>query len=472
MDNRPGYSKVTFPLAALLIAGSIFGPLLLAQSQPATPALVIDGATLIDGTGKSPVAGVAILIEGKRIRQIGPSGSLKVPAGAQTIQARGKFVIPGLIDLHVHYNAPWLHKLYLANGVTTVRDLGSAPDKILTLRQEIAAGNILAPRLFVSGMPINPRSIKAGGYSSAKEMALKQAEAGVDGIKANGYTVDELKGIVEAAHSKGLTVYGHTGPKFNNEGPGTLAAVEAGIDGVEHVLQLLEDSLDKPVPVPADFDGSRSDQLYRYYYGRLHRVVDFKKLDHLIQRMVEKNVFLDPTIVTHERNFAFRNTPEILANPALRYMTEDRPDRLGHYEAEDREEWKKVSTLMKQTTYKFHKAGGMLVLGTDSQAASPDGALPGWSMHEELQNFVSSGITPMEVIQIATRNNARALRQEKDLGTVEVGKYADLVILDANPLADIRNTQKIYRVVREGLVLDPRVLLEQHLQQFGEKKRK
>ena len=158
MSNRLKHLTLTL---AVVISWSVFRPTLLAQSQAAAPTLVIEGGTLIDGTGQAPVEGVAILIEGERIRQIARQGGLKAPAGAQVIQARGKFIIPGLIDLHVHYNAPWLHKLYLANGVTSVRDLGSATDKIVTLRQEIAAGNILAPRMFVSGSPINARSVKA-----------------------------------------------------------------------------------------------------------------------------------------------------------------------------------------------------------------------------------------------------------------------------------------------------------------------
>ena len=110
-------------------------------------------------------------------------------------------LMSGAIDMHVHYDKPWLHRLYLANGVTTVRDLGSSVERMTTLRQEIAVGNILAPRLFISGMPINPRTVRAMGLESSAEMAAKLAEAGVDGIKVTGYNAEELREIVQVAHN-------------------------------------------------------------------------------------------------------------------------------------------------------------------------------------------------------------------------------------------------------------------------------
>ncbi len=117
-------------------------------SAPST--VLIKGATLIDGTDNPPVSDTDILLEGDRIRQIGQLDDVVLPADAQIIEAEGKYVIPGLIDMHVHYDKPWLHRLYLANGVTTVRDLGSQVERMTTRRQEIAVGNILAPRLFIS----------------------------------------------------------------------------------------------------------------------------------------------------------------------------------------------------------------------------------------------------------------------------------------------------------------------------------
>ena len=171
--------------------------LILGHSQSSAPsAVLIKGATLIDGTDNPPMSDTDIWLEGDRIRQIGQLKNVVLPSGTQIIEAEGKYVIPGLIDMHVHYDKPWLHRLYLANGVTTVRDLGSQVERMTTLRQEIAVGNILAPRLFISGMPINPRTVRAMGLESSGEMAAKLAEAGVDGIKVTGYTTEELREIV------------------------------------------------------------------------------------------------------------------------------------------------------------------------------------------------------------------------------------------------------------------------------------
>lgn len=430
--------------------------------------IAIENTTLIDGTGASPAIGVTILIEKNRILQIGRSDQVRIPSGARRINGSGKYIIPGLIDAHVHYSAPFLHRLYLAHGVTTVRDLGTSVDKILTLQEEIAVGNLLAPRLVVSGMGINPRSVKSGGFESARAMTEYLAERGVDGIKVTGYTLEELSEIVEVAHAHGLLVYGHT-----RIDPGALAAVEAGLDGIEHVTDLMEDCIDENPPFPSDFDWGNREHFFKYYYGRLNRVVNLDKVDHLIERMVANEVYLDPTLINHYRGFVVRNTPELEADPAFRYQPEqyDRSNRYGIYGPEERAEWTKTLKLMQEVTRRFYRAGGLLVMGTDSQAAAPDGALAGWSMHQELELFVQAGLTPMEVIRVATFNNARVMAREKDLGTVEPGKYADLIILDADPLEEIRNTRKIHLVIKDGLVLEPDVLLAEHIRHFGERGR-
>jgi imidazolonepropionase-like amidohydrolase len=428
--------------------------------------IAIENTTLIDGTGASPATGVTILIAENRIRQVGPTGQVRIPSGARRINGRGKYIIPGLIDAHVHYSAPFLHRLYLAHGVTTVRDVGTAVDKILTLQEEIAAGNLLAPRLVVSGMGINPRSVKSGGFASARAMTEYLANRGVNGIKVTGYSLDELKEIVEVAHAHGLLVYGHT-----RIDPGALAAVEAGLDGIEHATDLIEDCIDENPPFPSDFDWANREHFFKYYYGRLNRVVNLDKVDHLIERMVANDVYLDPTLINHYRGFVVRNTPELESDPAFRYMPEqyDRSNRYGIYGPEERAEWAKTLKLMQEVTRRFYRAGGFLIMGADSQAAAPDGALPGWSMHQELELFVQAGLTPMEVIQVATLNNAKIMARDKDLGTLEPGKYADLIILDADPLEEIRNTRKIHLVIKDGLVLEPDILLAEHIRHFGER---
>ncbi len=421
--------------------------------------IVIEGGTLIDGTGSPPRVGTTILIEGNRIREIGDR--LSVPAGAQVISAAGKYVIPGLIDTHTHSQGPWMHRLFLANGVTTVRDMGGAVERVLTLRQEIRAGNILAPRMFISGMGINPRSIQALNFTSHREMAEKMVEAGVDGIKITGYTPQQLKEVVEVAHANGLLVYGHPGPKIDGRAPGVRLAVEAGIDGIEHSNGILEDAMGEDIPVPTDFDATRRDHLFRFWYGRMHHNFDTEKADSLIQLMVEEDVYYSPTLVNSSRHG--RLPEDLEADPALRYIPEGELDTLSRFGEEEHQEWNQSITLMKEMVRRFHEAGGLLIAGTDA----PGAAHPGWSIHQEMELFVEAGIPPLAALQTATLNNARVLNKENELGTVKEGHYADLVILDANPLEEISNTRKIHLVIKDGLVLDPAELLAENLKLFG-----
>ena len=218
------------------------------------------------------------------------------------------------------------------------------------------------------------------------------------------------------------------------------------------------------VEVPSDFDPSIHDHLFRYWYGRVHRNFDSDKAEALIQSMVQRNVYFAPRLVNIARP---ERTPEDLAaNPALRYILEGEPNTLASFGEEERREWMNTLVRIKGFTRQFDLSGGLLIAGTDS----PNGATqPGWSLHQELELFVQAGISPMKAIQTATLNNARILHQDKELGSVETGKYADLVVLDADPLGDIRHTRNIHRVIKNGRVLDPVVLLEQNIRQFGER---
>jgi len=458
------HTRKTNWFLSIMVLGSLAG---CTQSVPpdsdTTAPLLIEGATLIDVTGGPAIPNSSILIEGNRITRIGSSDEVARPAGARVLNAQGKYIIPGLVDMHVHYGSPWIHRLYLANGVTTVRDMGGTVERLNTLRQEIGVGNILAPRLFISGMPINQRSVRASGSTSAREMAAKMVEAGVDGIKVTGYSVEELREIVEVAHAAGLWVYGHTGPTTENVGPGAQAAVEAGLDGIEHGTSLLEDSLEGTMPLPDDYDPSNWDHMFRYWYGPMNQRVNPSKLDDLARLMAEQEVYFSPTLVTIQRNFELAGTPELEADPSRKYIVEAGLARFGAFNDEDRQEWTKNLGLMKQAVKTFQEAGGLLLVGTDS----PGAVFPGWGLHQELELFVEAGLTEMEALQTATVNAAKVLGKEDELGALQVGKYADLVILDGDPLENIQNTQKIHRIISNGRILDPEALLEENLEQFG-----
>ncbi|MEE8348467.1 MAG: amidohydrolase family protein [Acidobacteriota bacterium] len=451
-------------LLSIPVVGFLFGctPAEISEPDPSAP-LFIEGATLIDVTGGPALANSSVLIEGSRITQIGSSDEISPPPGARILDAQGKFIIPGLVDMHVHYGRTWIHRLYLANGVTTVRDLGGSVERLNTLRQEIEVGNILAPRMFISGVPINPRSVKASGETSAWDMASQMIKGGVDGIKVTGYSIEELRKIIEVAHAADLWVYGHTGPTTGNVGPGARAAVEAGLDGIEHGTSLLEDSLEGEIPLPSDYDPSNWDHMFRHWYGPMNQWVSTTKLDALTQLMADQEVYFSPTLVTMQRNFEFAGTPAVDADPNRKYMVETGPARFGTFTDQERQEWTKNLDLMKRATKTFQEAGGVLLVGTDS----PGAVFPGWGLHQELELFVEAGLTEMEALQTATINAAKVLGKEDVLGALEAGKYADLLILDADPLENIQNTQRIHRVISNGRLLDPAVLLKDNLEQFA-----
>jgi len=169
--------------------------------------------------------------------------------------------------------------------------------------------------------------------------------------------------------------------------------------------------------------------------------------------------------VTMQRNFELVGTPQLQADPSRRYMAEAGPARFGAFNDEERREWTKNLGLMRQAVKTFQEAGGLLLVGTDS----PGAVFPGWGLHQELELFVEAGLTEMEALQTATVNAAKVLGKESELGALQVGQYADLVILDGDPLENIQNTQRIHRVIYNGKVLDPAALLQENLEQFGER---
>ena len=196
----------------------------------------------------------------------------------------------------------------------------------------------------------------------------------------------------------------------------------------------------------------------------MNQHVDPAKLDALARLMAEREVYFSPTLVTMQRNFELVGTPELLADPARKYMVEPGQARFGAFNDAERQEWTKNMDLMKRAVKTFQDAGGVLLVGTDS----PGAVFPGWGLHQELALFVEAGLTEMEALQTATVNAAKVLGRESDMGALAPGKYADLVILDADPLENIQNTQRIHRVVYKGMVLDPAELLKDNQEQFGE----
>jgi len=441
-----------------------------AQNRP----LVLRNVTLIDMTGAKPKPNITVVIEGNRISKIGKN--IKIPKNAEVVDASGKFLIPGLWDNYtytleaVKNNFPYF-ELLIAHGVTGVRDVGTSMDlgEAARLRGDINAGERLAPRLFYAGnvligeMPPR-RSNRWTGISTivktteeAKKAVESLARAGVDHIKTEKRTPPEiLKEIIRTARKNKLPVVG-VPPSF------IIDASNDGLDCVEHSAEIFR---------------ATSNKRSEYYALYRDRTIDKMTMDenYAFFGTMETDVpYYEETLKTLARNRTFVVTNaaqtntfigdfELIDNTRRRFKTKAQLERLEAGIAERERQIRNQDYRMSDKNRKrhfreifdLHKAGVLLLAGT--QLSYDAVGTPGIVLHDELNLFVQAGLSPFEALKTATVNPAKFMRREKDLGTIEKGKLADLVLLDANPLADISNTRKINAVVENGRYLSKEFL--------------
>lgn len=435
--------------------------------------IVIDGGTLIDGAGGPPVEDSVIVIVGNKIQAIGRRNTVSYPEGkVRVVDAKGKFIIPGLIESHVHYPT-WAGELFLAYGVTSVTDVGNSTEWIMAMKQASQQGKIKMPRLFSTGEFLTaPMSVSRGyrgtgnngpyrtpvaDVQEARLTVRRLIRQGVDGIKIwQNMLPEQLRAIAEEAHQANLPVMGHV---FDAE-----EDAELGIDRIEHTHGILNAAIKKP----------ENRRLLENELAYSASLLETERFDPLVNLLVRKGVYYDPLLIyeykgigKHAHDFQ-REALELLQNPDLEYIPADTRlamvefyptiresglgifmgpvDRLPHSKLPEYEEgYRKDQDFVRR----FVNAGGKLCAGTDAP-----GVVPGLSLHQELQMIVDAGISPLQAIMAATKNPADFLRKSSLLGTLEPGKLADLVILKADPLEDIRNTKRIDRVMLDGKFVD------------------
>ena len=420
-------------------------------SEPAAEAggVAIVGAQLIDGTGTDPVADSVIVIRDGRIQAAGPRETTVVPDGAEVVEATGQTVIPGLVDTHNHYGGDLTAVERALNaqvyyGVTTARSIGSdSPEKVAVML-EANAGRPGMPRMFTAGLGFtHPDGFNSGGRNEpttaaeAREMVRAQAALGVHFVKmwVNDVAEPNLKitpeirtAIVDEAISNGLLPVAH---------------IDEEADGRQLVEAGLRDFLHSTVRTFGPGAGVPMD--------------DPEVSQEFPQLCLDNGVVFSPTLSISQNNWHFAEHPELLDDPALRAAFN--PDSLARWDDpevrtnvvespgfEDRKAaFRQVQAFVKT----IHDAGVRVALGTDSGT----GNVPmGWGTHHELELYVEAGLTPMQALVAATATGAGAMPPvgSADFGTLEAGKIADLVVLDADPLTDIRNTLQIDRVMQAG----------------------
>jgi imidazolonepropionase-like amidohydrolase len=433
------------------------------------PPLVIRGGSVFDSVSGKMQPDRTIVIEGERIKSVGPFQSVTPPEGAQTIDAHGKFLIPGLIDAHAHLvihvglpdgssaiNNPHLNgaellPLFLANGVTSLRDAG---DEIVAEAGVAYFARMhpeRSPRVFLGsslldGDPPFHRYVGRALTDAAQVPAFVEDMAGWNVTTLKIYVgTDRLIGrkIIEEGHRHGLVVTAHLG-KYSAQD-----AVVDGVDCLEHIWSVFN----YIIPLEAQ----------KLVFPRSDLDLENPKAKKLIGMLVARKVWVDPTLVVF-RNMLLLPDTEAVYHHADNLRVPKR--MLAYWHQYPNRSRLPLSTLEPRRRelqkYKdlvgiLHRAGVPLLAGTDTPCPYVP---PGFSMHQELELLVASGLPPAAALQAATIQGARVLKQDANLGSIEAGKLADLVILDADPLADIRNTRKINRVVRGGCVLDSNSLLQ------------
>ncbi len=403
------------------------------------------GATLIDATGATPVRDSVVLVDKGRIAAAGPSSSVPIPAGARRVDVSGKTIVPGLWEMHAHFEQVEWGPVYLAAGVTTARDCGNEMDFITSVRDTIDAGNGLGPRLLLACI-VDGYGTGSIGTSRLRdeagipELISRFKDARCSQVKIYSSLDPKLIApLARAAHDAGLSVTGHV-----PIGIGAVRAVEAGMDQINHVSFIVRALL--PVDSPdADLSNAETD--------RALASLDFgsEKTRATLALLKTRGVVIDPTLSLYEL-FTHDAAAMESVEPGLRKVApplREALETMGPSPSSDRAgaaglRWK--ANL--GTVRALHQAGIPIVAGTDQ-------AVPGHSLHREMELYVEAGFTPMEALQAATIVPARAMKRDKDLGTLEAGKIADFVVVDGDPLADIRNLRKVAVVVKDGRAYDP-----------------
>jgi len=449
----------------------IFVSSVLFAAADQSPELIFIHVTVIDVTGGVAKPDMTVVVRGNRIAAIEKTDALVSHENGQVIDASGKFLIPGLWDSHVHLfnhitvgppNEYYL-PLFIANGVTSVRDLWVKFDEIQQVqkwRDAVEQNELVAPRIQAVGTmvdgenPIWENSDTVSDADEARQMVNKIKAAGIDFVKVYwNLSRDEYFAIADEAKKQKIPFEGHVPFVVRAD-----EASDAGQASIEHLTEIPMTCSNNEKKLravdPAVWDVSYDQKLLDSY--------DSKKCNDVFLHFVKNGTWQCPTLVMFYK--LADNENDMLNDPRLKYIPADQRENwksfienLKKRSREQSEYGKNQWKLNIQIVREMHNAGVNFIAGTD---ISIDNSYiyPGFSLHDELLHLVEAGLSPMEAIQSATRNPAKFMGKLNVLGTLEEGKIADMVLLDANPLEDIRNTEKINAVVLNGRIFDKAAL--------------
>ena len=396
--------------------------------------LVLIGGTLIDVTGKPSITNSAVVIQGDRIIAAGPRSEIDIPARATIVDVSGKFLLPGLWDMHSHLYQVEFGPTYLAAGITTAGDAGNEFEFGTTLRDAAKQGRGLGPRLLLAGYidgknEFHSFEVQVETPDEARAAVRRYKAAGYEQIKIrDNVKLETLKVITAEAHRLGMTVTGHV-PKGLN----ALQAVEAGMDQISHLTYVTSAFFPKANPnePPSSVDLESAESKNALRFLKEHRTV------------------ADPTMSVLELMIHPPETPIESFEPGLTKVAPELVEQIrkkGGPAGEVEGLEMIVNTLLK-IIGALQKANIPIVAGTDV-------GVPGHTLHRELELYVKAGLTPLEAIQAATITPARVMKLENEVGTLGPGRRADLIVLDANPLDNISNIRKVRFTVSQGRLFE------------------
>ena len=434
-------------IASSLLLLSLFGNI----SNASADTLLIENVTLIDGTGRPSVAGASVLVDGERINRIA-RGSIDAPRGTTRIDGTGKFLMPGLMDMHIHLRGSVeltpeglfevttdmtrgirvLHS-YIYSGVTSVYDAGNVPDYIMSLREDERSGELVSPRIFATGGIVTYPGSHGGNewgtlvddWPEAKPALDAHIERQPDVVKLTyeerGWgaremipllPLDLMQKIIHYYNDRGIRTTVHTSSEYR-----ARQAIFAGVDTLAHPI------IQGPV------------------------TQDFANL------MGAKKIPMVTTLTIGENYSRLAEHPEYLDQPLYQAtvpaeeIEELKTERRKEYQERKWTWWMQIMTTIAQENLRMiNEAGGVLVAGTD-QSSGP-------ALHRELELLANAGIPAPEIIRIATLNGAKFLGKDRDMGSIEEGKIADMVLLSADPTMDINNAKQILEVIKNGEIVD------------------
>jgi imidazolonepropionase-like amidohydrolase len=423
--------------------------------------LALIGATLVDGTERAPVRDAVVVVQGERIVAAGPRGSVEVPPGAETLDLRGRFLIPGLVDMHAHvlvprcdpgaaatrFDRPLSERMLgvlLRSGITTVRSPATPTELGVALRDDVAAGRVVGPRIFASAEFIDGDLTPEQVRREVRDRLRHR----VDFIKLYARLSPEaVRAGIQEAHAAQVPVIGHLSRTSWTD------AARLGIDFLTHAASWSAGEL--PDAKRAAYERARRER------GPMKARIDWLELVEpdgpeiatMVRELAERKISVDPTLVAYDSKFLAPVAARYRQNPHRAVVPEllDDWQRCGtptdDWTASDYKRmaaaWPKLLSLVKR----YHDGGVLLTAGSD---VTNPWVIPGESLHQELELLVSAGLTPAEVLRIATLNGARSLGRETDFGTIEPGRRADLIVLTRDPIARIGDTRAIDRVMHDG----------------------